>query len=277
MIYLPPEKQMIFSNTHEAIVNPQTWQAAQGIFHPEMSNALTGTPSVFNGLMICGECGVPMVFHRYASHEQANEYICRTHKKSAGYDQRLCTHNAIRVSVIYEIVQDVIRTVSRYAITDEDGFRQRLENEAKLSRPDNQKQLAKQIRLKEKRIAELEHLLKKLYEDYALGRLSEDRFDKLSASYEQEEAMLKESLATDQVSIRESQSKADQTEQFLALAKKYRDCTEVTDEMIRAFVDKIIVYRTICPAPGQRTRQIEVHLNFIGQFSVPMEEMEKQT
>ncbi len=59
-----------------------------------------------------------------------------------------------------------------------------------------------------------------------------------------------------------------------ALAKKYRDCTEVTDEMIRAFVDKIVVHRTMYPASGQRTRQIEVHLNFIGQFSIPMEGME---
>lgn len=276
MIYLPREKQMIFSNTHEAIVDFQTWQAAQGIFHPATSNESTRRPSIFNGLMICGECGVPMAFHRYASHEQANEYICRTHKKSAGYDQRLCTHNAIRVPVIYEIVRDVIRTVSRYAITDEDGFRHRLEKEAKLTQPDNLKQLAKQVRMKEKRVAELEHLLKKLYEDYALGRITEDRFDKLSASYEQKEATLRESLTAYQAQLNEVQADADRTEQFLALAKKYRDCTEVTDEMIRAFVDRIVVHRTIRPTAGQCTRQIEVHLNFIGQFSVPMEGMEKE-
>ncbi len=274
MIYLPPEKQMIFPNTHEA--DPQTWQATQDIFHPEMSNASTGNPCVFNGLMLCGECGVPMAFHRYASHEQANEYICRTHKKSAGYDQQLCTHNAIRVSVIFEIVKDVIRTVSQYVITDEDGFRRRLEKEATLSRPNSQKQLAKQIRSKEKRVAELEHLLKKLYEDYALGRIKEERFDKLSALYEEEEATLRENLAVDQDQQREVQADAERTEQFLALAKKYRDCTEVTDEMIRAFIDKIVVRRTIRLSSGQRTRQIEVHLNFIGQFSIPMEGMENE-
>ncbi len=274
MVYLPPEKQMIFPNTHEALVDLQTWQAAQGIFHPEVSNTSTGIPCVFNGLMICGECGVPMAFHRYGSHEQSNEYICRTHKKSAGYDQQLCTHNAIRVSVIYEIVRDVIRTVSRYAIIDEDAFRHQLEKEAELLRPNSQKQLAKHIRSKEKRVAELEHLLKKLYEDYALGRITEERFDKLSASYEEEEATLRESLEVYQDQQREVQADAERTEQFLALAKKYRDCTEVPDEMIRAFVDKIVVHRTICPALGQRTRQIEVHLNFIGQFSIPMEGME---
>ncbi len=181
MIYLPPEKQMIFPNTHKAIIDPQTWQTVQRIFHPEMSNISMGTPCVFNGLMICGECGVPMAFHRYGSDEHVNEYICRSHKKPAGYDQRLCTHNAIRVSVIYEIVKDVIRTVSQYAITDEDAFRTRLEKEAELTQPDNQKQLAKQIRMKEKRVAELEHLLKKFYENYALGQITEDRFDNTKA------------------------------------------------------------------------------------------------
>ena len=217
-----------------------------------------------------------MLFHRYKAREEINDFCCRTHKKSATYDQQLCTHNAIRVSVIYEIVRDVIRTVSRYAITDEDGFRQRLEKEAKLSRPDNQKKLAKQIRSKEKRIAELEHLLKKLYEDYALGRITEDRFDKLSASYEEEEATLRENLTADQAQLNEVQADANRTEQFLTLAKKYRDCTEVTDEMICAFVDKIVVHRTIRPAPGQRIRQIEVHLNFIGQFSIPSKGMENK-
>lgn len=268
-IYNPPEKQMIFPNTHEALVDPETWQAAQRIFHPEMANTSTYEPCVFNGMMVCGECGAPMLFHRYKAREEINDFCCRTHKKSATYDQQLCTHNAIRVSVIYEIVRDVIRNVSRYAITDEDGFRQRLEKEAKLSRPDNQKHLAKQIRMKEKRIAELEHLLKKLYEAYALGRITEDRFDKLSNAYEQEEAELNQSLTAYQAQLNEVQADADRTEQFLALAKKYRDCTEVTDDMIRAFVDKIVVHRTIRPAPGQRTRQIEVHLNFIGQFSIP--------
>lgn len=162
-----------------------------------------------------------MLFHRYKAREEINDFCCRTHKKSATYDQQLCTHNAIRVSVIYEIVRDVIRNVSRYAITDEDGFRQRLEKEVMLSRPDDQKQLAKQIRIKEKRIAELEHLLKKLYEDYALGRITEDRFDKLSNAYEQEEAELNRSLTAYQAQLNEVQADADRTEQFLALAKKY--------------------------------------------------------
>ena len=274
-VKVPVEDQLIFEGTHEAIVDKETWQAAQQIVHPEMSNK-PGKPCVLNGLMVCGECGVPMKFHRMTGHEENSDYICRTHKKSAAYETRLCTHNSIRVTVIRQIVGDTLRTVNRYAIADEEGFRRRLAQEAAAYQPDDRKQLAKAIREKEKHIARLEHLLKKLYEDYALGHIPEERFDRLSAQYEQEEALLKAELADDQARLNEVQTASAQTDKYLALARKYRDYTEVTDDMILAFVEKIVVYRTIRPAKGQRTRQIEVHLNYIGQFPIPTEGMENE-
>lgn len=274
-VRVPVEDQLVFEGTHEAIVSPEIWQAAQRIFHPEMSSA-PGTPCVLNGLMICGECGVPMMFHRMTRNEQYNDFVCRTHQKSAAYEERLCTHNSIRVTVIREIVRDTLRAVNRYAIIDEEGFRHKLAQEAAAYQPDDRKQLAKHIREKEKHIARLEHLLKKLYEDYALGHIPEERFDRLSAQYEQEEATLKAELADDQARLNEVQTASAQTDKYLALARKYRDCTEVTDDMILAFVEKIVVYRTIRPAKGQHTRQIEVHLNYIGQFPIPTEGMENE-
>ena len=270
---VPPKDQLVFPNTHEAIVDAETWQAAQRIIHPEMSNK-PGTPCILSGLMVCGECGVPMLFHRMAGREECNDFICRTHRESAAYETRLCTHNSIRVTVIRDIVRDTLRTVNRFAISDEKGFRRRLAQEAAAYHPNDRKQMAKQIREKEKHIARLEHLLRKLYEDYALGHIPEARFDKLAAQYEQEEERLKAELETEQVHLNEAQNTAAKTDQYLALAHKYRDCTEVTDEMIRAFVEKIVVHRTIRPAKGQRTRQIDVHLNYIGQFPIPAEGME---
>lgn len=267
-VKVPVEDQLIFEGTHEAIVDQETWQAAQQIVHPEMSNK-PGKPCALNGLMVCGECGVPMKFHRMTGHEESSDYICWTHKKSAAYETRLCTHNSIRVTVIREIVRDTLRAVNRYAIADEEGFRRRLAQEAAAYQPDDRMQLTKSIREKEKHIARLEHLLKKLYEDYALGHIPEERFDKLSMQYEQEEAVIKAELADDQARLNEVQTASAQTDKYLALARKYRDCTEVTDDMILAFVEKIVVYKTIRPAKGQRTRQIEVHLNYIGQFPIP--------
>lgn len=271
----PPDKWLCFPGSHEAIVDEKTWQAAQRIYHPNMSNK-PGTPCRLTGLLICGECGAPMLYHRNTQNEKYNDYMCKTHQQSAGYEQVLCSRNGIRVSVIREIVRDTLRAVNRYAITDEEGFRRRIAQEAAVYQPDNRKQLAKAIREKEKHIARLEHLLKKLYEDYALGHIQEERFDKLSVQYDQEEAMLKAELADDQARLNEVQTASTQTDKYLALARKYRDCTEVTDDMILAFVEKIVVYRTIRPAKGQSTRQIEVHLNYIGQFPIPTEGMENE-
>ncbi len=270
---VPLEEQLIFTNTHEAIVDAETWQAAQCIIHPEMSNK-PGTPCILSGLMVCGECGVPMLLHRVAGGEECSDFVCRTHKKSAAYAQRLCTHNSIRVPVVREIVRDTLRMVNRFAVADEEGFRRRLAQEAETYEPYDRKQLVKQIREKEKHIARLEHLLQKLYEDYVLGHIPEERFDKLAAQYEQEEATLKVNLAKEQTRLDDVQAASAQTDQYLALAHKYRDCTELTDEMIRAFVEKLVVYKTIRPAKGQRTRQVDMHLNYIGQFPIPVEGME---
>ena len=274
-VSVPTEDQLVFHGTHEAIVDEETWQAAQQIFHPEMSST-PGKSCALKGLMVCGECGVPMKFHRMTGHEECNDFVCRTHQKSAAYEERLCTHNSIRVTVIRDIVRDTLRAVNRYAIADEEDFRRRLAQQAAAYQPDDRKQLVKSIREKEKHIARLEHLLKKLYEDYALGHIPEERFDKLSAQYEQEEAVLKEELAADQARLNDVQTASAQTDKYLALARKYRDCTEVTDDMILAFVEKIVVHKTIRPTKGQRTRQIEVHLNYIGQFPIPTEGMENE-
>lgn len=202
---------------------------------------------------------------------QKNESTCSTHRKSAGYDQRLCTHNSVRICAIMEIVRDVIQTVSRYAMTDEAGFRRTLARQAQQVQPDLQKRLIRQIHAMEKRVAGLEHLLKRLYEDYALGRITESRFENLSASYEQEEAQLKENLGLERARLAQAQKENDRTEQFLALARQYRDCTALTEDMIRAFVEKIVVHKALRSADGQKARQIEVYLSFIDQFAVPPE------
>lgn len=212
-----------------------------------------------------------MAFQRNAGKNSSCAFVCRTHKKSSTYEHRLCVSNSIRVSAIASIVRDVILNVSRYAIADEESFRKRVMVQALQSSSCSVKACEKRIRTMEKRIAELDFTLRKLYEDSALGRMTEERFDKLSAAYEQEQSELKAALANEQSEFDRLRKQADRTEQFLALARKYRDCTEITDDMIRAFVEKIVVHKTVRSATGQKTRHIEVHLSFIGQFVLPPE------
>ena len=270
----PEEKQMIFPNTHEALVDTETWQAAQRIIHQKQDSLPKPAP-VFNGLMYCGECGARMHLRRSSTNSKYDAYACSTHRHSVAYPVRLCSYNSIRVSTVSDIAKQIVQDVSRYAVIDEDGFRKQLEREANHSQAEKQRPLEKTIRAKEKRIAELERLLKKLYEDYALGRISEERFMKLSADYEREEADVKEAIISLRNNIQEIRSSHDRTEQFIRLAREYRNCAEVTDDMIRAFVDKIVVHRTGKDENGQQTRAIEVHLKFIGQFIFPNDRAEQ--
>lgn len=167
-----------------------------------------------------------------------------------------------------QIVKDAIRVVCQTAAIDEDALRELLRKMKQLDTTNEQKELTKAVRKAEKRIAELDHLLKKLYEDYALGHISEERLDKLSVGYETEQAALKEALTADKGKLSQLQSDTEKVDRFISLAKQYRDCTEVTDEMIRALIDKVIVHRTEKDEKGRRTRRIDIHFSFIGKIDL---------
>ena len=131
--------------------------------------------------------------------------------------------------------------------------------------------LKKKIAKAKKRSSELDVLIKKLYESYAMGKIPEKRFDMLSAEYEKEQAELEEVIAADMVELDVFATDADRAHQFLALAKRYTDFTELTTPMINEFVDRIIVH-----APekidGERSMEIEIYLKFIGKFEIPIPE-----
>ena len=122
-----------------------------------------------------------------------------------------------------------------------------------------------------KRIAELDVLIKKLYETYAMGKLEEKRFEMLSAEYEKEQDELEQTLASDQASLDQFNEDTDRADKFLALAKKYTDFSELTAPMINEFVEKIVVHAPDC-STGERIQEIEIYLKFIGKFDVPMPE-----
>ena len=123
----------------------------------------------------------------------------------------------------------------------------------------------------QKRIAELDVLIKKLYETYAMGKLEEKRFEMLSAEYEKEQDELEQTLASDQASLDQFNEDTDRADKFLALAKKYTDFSELTAPMINEFVEKIVVHAPD-RSTGERIQEIEIYLKFIGKFDVPMPE-----
>ena len=166
---------------------------------------------------------------------------------------------------------DTIRTVSEYAIANEAEFQQKVMEASKIKQASAAKELKKKLSKAKKRCAELDILIQKLYESYAMGKITEHRFDMLSAQYEQEQAELETLIASEQEELETYETDASRAAQFLALAKKYTDFTELTTPMINEFIEKIIVH-----APekidGERTMEIDIYLKFIGKFDVPIPE-----
>ena len=267
-----PEDWLIFENTHEAIIDQATWERVQEIRQTVRRTDTTGEANPLTGLMFCADCGAKMYNHRNRNAQFLNDnYNCSAYTRTATRETRLCCSHSISTRTVRTLLLDTIRTVSAYAISDEEAFRQKVLSASKLKHETDTKELKKKIAKAKKRSAELDVLIQKLYESYATGKITEHRFDTLCAQYEQEQAELDAMIAADQRVLEAFRTDTDRADQFLALAKKYTNFTELTTSMIFEFVDKILVH-----APekidGERTMEIDIYLKFIGKFDIPMPE-----
>ena len=273
----PPEERLIFENTHEAIVDPETWHLAQQTRKTVHRTDTTGVANPLTGLLFCADCGAKMYNHR-SRHAAPSEkgrisdtYNCATYTLTLQRETKKCCSHSVSTKAMRELILYTIRTVSEYAIANEEEFRQRVLDASRIKQEAEAKGLKKKLAKAKKRYAELDVLIKKLYESYAMEKISEHRFDMLSTEYEQEQAELESVIAADQVELEIFHADATRADQFMALAKKHTDFSELTTPMINEFIEKILIH-----APekidGERTMEIEIFLKFIGKFDIPMPE-----
>ena len=264
----------MFENTHEAIVDAALWERAQQVLSnrsPQQRRMQADTMlSVLSSLVYCADCGKRMYCEQVSAQtknrqrHEVTRFRCASHAISRHWEHGLCSANQIAETVLLPLVQEMIRSVSQFAISDEIAFRHVVEGAAAQEQKAQVDALRKQLAGQERRCNELERLLAKLYEDYALQRIPETRFEALTAAYETEQSQ----LALQQTAAREQlaalQASTQKVDRFLHLAKRYRDCKELTDEIIQAFVEKIMVHPATKDAYGKRQREIEIYLKFIG-------------
>jgi len=281
----PKEDWVIFENTHEAIVDEKTWHLAQELRKTVRRTDTLGEANPLTGLMFCADCGAKMYNHRGGAGQardwqgkpngkrrpDRDEYHCSTYDHGIAKFRSLCTPHYIRTAAVRELVLEAIRSASTYAIKNEAEFIQKVRSASEVRQAETVKALKQRVRREQKRAAELDGIIKKLYESYAIGKISEKRFDVLSAEYEQEQETLEASIAKAQSALDSFEADTARVDQFMALAKKYTDFTELTTPMINEFVDKIVVHEAD-RSSGERVQEVDIYLKFIGKFDAPMPE-----
>ncbi len=234
-----PKDWLIFENTHEAIVDAETWRLAQKLRKTVHRTDTIGEANPLTGLMYCADCGAKMYNHRSQNGNSWNDYYnCSVYTRSAHREKRACCSHSISTKVIRELLLATIRTVSAYAIENEAEFIRKVRAASQVQKEDHAKALKRKITKEKRRCTELDTLIKKLYESYATGKIPEKRFEMLSSEYEQEQTALEKNIAAEQAELEQFAKDSDRVEQFLALAKRYRDFTELTTPMIHEFVEK---------------------------------------
>ena len=270
-IYFPKEQWKIFKNTHEPIIDKETWNTVQRIRENRQRPTKIGKINIFSGHLFCKDCGSKLYYCTSRSYtENRHFYRCSKYKNTSS---KSCTSHTIREHILKELVLENIKQVLSYIRSYEDLFiKQKLETsleEQKKIDSINKKLLSQY----EKRIKDIDNLIQHIYEDNISGKITDERFTTLSLNYEKEQKELKskvKELANKLDTIK--QQKLDLTS-FVSKVKQYTEISELTPEIINELIDKIYVYQSE-KVNSKPTQQIDIYYNGIGIINIPMNEYE---
>ena len=267
--YVSEDEWTIFENTHEAIIDQQTFDLVQKI----RSNVRRypngwGETAPLTGLLYCADCGGKMYVHRTNNGKRISQYTCSQYSKvPVGV---LCkTQHRINESVVLELISELLKAIAEYASHDRAEFI-RVVQEAQDS------QQTAEVRKKKTRLAtaknrlkELEVLLCKIYEDNILGKLPDSRYATLDAQYGKEQAELTEEISSLEASLSAFEKNKKSAESFISLIDKYQSFDNLTIAMLNEFIEKILVHERDRKGSRDTMQEIEVYFNFVGKFVPP--------
>ena len=266
----PPEKQAVFENHHEPIIDRETWERVQELRKQRKRPNRYDEVGLFSGILFCADCGSVMYQQRYQTDKRKQDcYICGSYKKRTAD----CTAHFIRTDLLTAGVLSNLRKVTSYAAKHEARFMKLLieQNEDGDRRRNAAKK--KELEAAEKRIAELSAIFKRLYEDSVTGRISDERFTELSADYEAEQKELKERVARLREELSKAQEATENAEKFMNVVRRHTTIEELTPTLLREFVEKIVVHESVAldgKRRGKLRRQeIEIYYSFVGKVELP--------
>ena len=281
----PKADWVIFKNTQEAIVSEEMWNKVQELRKTVRRTDTVGEANPFTGLLYCADCGAKMYNHRGGAGRARNwkgelngkrrpdrdEYNCSTYNLSRQSYDKQCSQHYIRTEVVRKLVLETIKAVSDYVITNEEEFINRIYSTSRDKQKESIRSLKRKIAQDTKRVNELNMLMKKLYEDNISGKLSDKRFEFMLSEFENEQDTLEISMENAKAEIEKYESDTVRADKFIELVKRYTDFSELTTPMLNEFVEKILVHEADYSS-GERVQEVEIYLNFIGKFELPVKE-----
>lgn len=261
-----PSEWMIFKNTHEAIIEESVFEVVQRIRDGRRRLTPMGEMPLLSGMMFCADCGNKLYQVRGRGWEHEKEYfVCATYRKIKGG----CSSHQIRNAVVEELLLDGIRRVTAFARECEEDFVEMVTKKTRSELDKSMRDSRRESEQAQARIAKLDEIIQRLYEDNIEGKISDERFAKMTANYEAEQQALEKRVTELKSIMTEDKESALNVDHFLSLVRKYTDIKELTAEIIREFVEKIYVYKAE-RIDGRRVQRIKIVWNCIGEFDPPV-------
>ncbi len=271
-IYRPESEWLRFENTHKAIVDQTTWEIVRKVRAGKRRRTSMGDINKYSGLLYCADCGSKLYFVRGTTIKpEAFNFICSRYRKHLGEEQ--CTPHSIREKVLDEIILEEIRKTTYYARAKTNEFVEFINK--KSSSESKRELIAKTNELSklERRNKELNALFKRLYEDNVLGKVTNEQFRMLSGGYNEEQRDIKEQIPKLQAEIQELKATATNVNKFVDIAYKYTDLQVLTPEVLRTFIEKVVIHERSEKWSKSAEQQIDIYFRYIGNLTVqPVEQ-----
>ena len=267
--YVSEDEWTIFENTHEAIIDQQTFDLVQKI----RSNVRRypngwGEAAPLTGLLYCADCGGKMYVHRTNNGRRISQYTCSNYTKvPCG---TLCpTQHRINESAVLTLVSDTLRAIAEYSRNDRTEFIHTVQETQVAQQSADISKKRRRLAAAQKRAGELEKLICKIYEDNALGKLPDARYKALDAQYAKEQGALEIEIAELEKAVTGYEQSQKSAEKFIALIDKYENFDTLTNTMLNEFVEKILVHERARKGSQDTTQEIEIYFNFLGRYIPP--------
>ncbi|RGC98902.1 DUF4368 domain-containing protein [Subdoligranulum sp. AM16-9] len=266
IIYNSEDKQAVFENHHEIIIDRDTWERVQELRKQRKRPNRYDEVGLFSGILFCADCGSVLYQQRYENKTRKQDcYICGNYKRRV----KNCTAHFIRTDLLTAGVTANLRKVTDYAARHEKQFMKLLIEQNEDGGKHRNAARKKELDAAEKRIAELSAIFKRLYEDSVTGRISDERFAELSADYEAEQRQLKERAAELQGELSKAQEATVNAGKFMNIVRKYTSFEELTPTLLREFIEKIVVHECSYDENKSRRQEIEIYYSFVGKVDLP--------